>query len=259
MNDSHYFENILKEEVSKILLPIPNYGRGIYQDFINTDDECIDEGIYKTFPPQTTVQYVKKLFWLRDDMIRIVSDNGSLPEEKRIQVIYYNDYGNDESMQRAMRLCGYTSSKRLKRDGKYIEEIFIPINLPNLDDIIRKYDFIIHVSPQYFKQKILKNGFVPKSINTMFSYTDRVFFFKGDTPFKEIIYQIMDFDNNNKKKYNNHIYTIYKIDTKKIPSNVHFHTDLTYPFGIYTTENVSPICIETYKDFNIEEFNKQFN
>lgn len=34
----------------------------------------------------------------------------------------------------------------------------------------------------------------------MFSYTDRIFFFKGDTPFQEIIYQTMDFDSKNTKK-----------------------------------------------------------
>lgn len=259
MGYSKHISKLISEEISKVLIPIPDAGRGIYNDFINFNDICIDEGIYKTFPPFTTVKYIKKLFGLQDNMIRIVSTNGSLPEEKRMQVIYYDGYDNTEKMERAMQLCGYTISKSIKRTDGYIEGIYIPINLPNLDDIVKKYDFIIHVSPQYFKQKILDIGFIPKSINTMFSYRDRVFFFKGNTPFKEIIYQIMDFDSNNKKKYNNHIYTIYKIGTKKLPSNVHFHTDLTYPYGIYTTENVSPICIETYKDFNIEEFNKQFN
>ena len=139
-----------------------------------------------------------------------------------------------------------------------MEEIYIPINLPNLNDIVRKYDFITHVTPLYNKSNILSKGFVPKSKNTMFSYPDRVFFFKGDTPFKEILYQCIDFDSKLTNKRNNHSYTIFVIDTKKIPNNVNFHTDLTCPCGIYTNDNLTPKCIKSYQDFNVEELKKKF-
>lgn len=194
-------KQMVNEETSKLLLPISDSGRGIYFDYIDESISInLNEGLYRTYPPETAKNYVQRLFGLSDNMIRLVSNNGNLPEEQRIQVLFYNGYGNQERMKRAMYLCGYTISKSMRHENDYIEEIYIPINLPNLNDIVKKYDFITHVSPQYFKHKILNIGFVPKSINAMFSYTDRIFFFKGDTPFQEIIYQTMDFDSKNTKK-----------------------------------------------------------
>lgn len=252
-------KQIIKEETSKLLLPIPDSGRGIYFDYIDESINInLNEGLYKTYPPETAKNYIQKLFVLSDGMIRIVSNNGNIPEEQRIQVLFYKGYGNQERMRRAMLLCGYAISKSMRHENDYIEEIYIPINLPNLNDIVKKYDFITHVSTQYFKHKILNIGFVPKSINTMFSYPDRIFFFKGDAPFQEIVYQTMDFDSKNTKQHNNHIYTLYKIDTKRIPNNVNVHTDLTYPYGIYTNENIPKSCIETYRDFDINSFKQNF-
>lgn len=253
-------KQIVKEEANKVLFVVPSIERGIYTDFINESDKKINinEGLYKTYPPETAKKYIKNLFDLDDRSIRILSTNGILPEEKRIQLIYFNGYGNSERMKRAMLLCGYTLSKVQKRGNGYVEEIYIPINLPNVNDIIEKYDYITHVTPFYNKEKILSKGFVPKAKNEMFSYPERVFFFKGDTPFNEILYQCIEFDSHLKNKLNQHIYTIFIIDTKKIPENVSFHTDLTYPCGIYTNDNIPPSVIRKCQDFNVDDLKNKY-
>lgn len=92
----------------------------------------------------------------------------------------------------------------------------------------------------------------------MFSYPERVFFFKGDTPFNEILYQCIDFNNHIKNKLNNDVYTIFIVDTKKIPNNVNFHTDLAYPYGIYTNDNIPPSAIKKYQDFNINDLKNKY-
>jgi hypothetical protein len=246
-------------KIKKILFVNPSLENHLYLDYDNAGYRInIDEGIYKTYPPSTARKYIINLFNLDESQIQIYGANGSSPEEKRLWVVYYNGYGNREKMEKAMRLCGYTISKHMERANNVIEEIYIPITLPNLNDIVRKYSFITHITPFYNKEKILRIGFVPKSKNEMFSYTDRVFFFKGDTPINEIIFQAFEFDNRLKNKKNNHIYTIFTIDTNKIPNNVSFHTDLTYPCGIYTTDNIPPNCIKGYTDFNAEQFAKQY-
>lgn len=250
---------ILNKEISKVLFTNESLDNHLYLDFSNKNYKInLDEGQYKTYPPLTTLRYIKNLFMMDDSQIKIKDGVRNIPEEKRIWVVYYDVYGNKEKMEKAMLYCGYTLSKEEKRKDDIIEQIYIPINLPNLDDIVKKYDFITHITPVYNKDKILTKGFVPKHKNEMFSYTDRVFFFKGDAPMNEILYQAINFDYNLKNKRNNHIYTIFIVDTKKIPNNVRFHTDLTYPCGIYTTENIPPSAIKSYKDFNVEELSRQY-
>lgn len=252
-------KKIVKDEVEKILWPIPNYGRGLYSEFMGTEEvPVLTEGIFRTYPAETAVSYIKKLFGIDDNMIRIVSSRGSLPEEKRIQVLFYDDYGNRDRMKKAMGLCGYVLSKGTVQSNGYAEEIYIPIQQPDLNGIVRQFKFITHISPQYFRDKILKNGFIPKSTNTVFSYPDRVFFFRGNAPFEEMLFQAFDFDKKNKKKQNSHVYTFFNINTKKIPEGVKFHTDLTYPFGIYTNDNVPPNCIEAYRDLDLKELSEKF-
>lgn len=259
MNENEIRE-IVKEEINKVLFVIPSVERGIYADFVNEEYKNINlnEGLYKTYPPETTIRYIKKLFDFDERCIRIIGNSNSLPEEKRIQMIYFKGYGNTEKMKNAMMLCGYVLSKSQDRGNCYVEEVYIPINLPNIDSVVRKYNYITHVTPLYNKKNILLKGFVPKSKNEMFSYPDRIFFFKGDTHYKEILYQCMDFDAHLKNRLNRHIYTIFIVDTKKIPENVHFHTDLTYPFGIYTSDNIPPSAIKSYQDFNVEEFKNKY-
>ena len=247
------------KDLGKLLFVTPSLENRLYRDFVDKGNKVnLNEGLYKTYPPNTALRYIKDLFSLNDEQIRINSKNGKTPEEKRIQVKYYDVYNNREKMAKAMLLCGYTLSKYQKEGDDIVEEIYTPINLPNLNDIVRKYSFITHITPSYNKDKILSKGFVPKSKNEMFSYTDRVFFFKGDTPMQEILFQAMDFDNHLKNKRNNHIYTIFILNTSKIPENVHFHTDLTYPCGIYTTENIPPQCIKSCQDFDVTALRKQY-
>lgn len=251
-----FVRKIVKEEINKVLIAFPTEEKGIYFDF--SDDNFsinLNEGLYKTYPPNTTVKYVKKLFNLTDDMIGILDTNGSTPEEKRIWSVYCDLYENSKRMEKAMLCCGYTLSKE-ERDDNIIQQIYIPINPPNINDIVRKYDHITHITPIYYKEKILKRGFVPKSTNVMFSYPERVFFFKGDTPPIEMSYQIIDFDEKRKNKRNNHTYTLFTVDTKKIPENVNFHTDLTYPFGIYTNDNIPPSAIRHTQDFDCTQLFK---
>ena len=245
-------KSIVKEELKKFLFDRPSLNNALYRDLLDENYKIdLDEGLYKTYPPKTARRYIMDLFNLDDSQIIVYSKNGGLPEEKRLIVSYYDGYDNKEKMKKAMLLCGYTMSKETRSDNGIIQQSYIPINLPNLNDVIRKYKFITHVTPIYNKDKILSIGFVPKSKNEMFSYNDRVFFFKGDTPPIEILYQVNDFDDKLKNKRNNHIYTLFSISTGKIPKNVNFHTDLTYPCGIYTTENVPPSCIANYQDFDI--------
>ena len=258
MVSEKFIKKLIKEELNKVLFVVPSLDNHLFLDFNEEGYKVnLEEGIYKTYPPTTARRYIKDLFNLDEEQIVVYDKNGSSPEEKRLWVIYYDGYGNKEKMTKAMTLCGYTLSKAMKRENGYAEEIYIPINLPSLDDIVRKYDYITHITPSYNKEKILTKGFIPKSKNEMFSYNDRIFFFKGDTPMKEIVFQAIDFDEKIKNKRNNHIYTIFIVDTKKLPKNANFHTDLTYPCGIYTTDNIPPQVIKSVQDFNVEVLSKK--
>lgn len=182
-------KSIVREELGKFLFDRPSLSNMLYNVFYNDNYKVdLDEGLYKTYPPETARRYIMDLFNLDNSQIFVYGKNRTLTEEKRLIVSYYGDNGNKEEMKKAMLLCGYTISREAKSDNGFIQQSYIPINLPNLNDIVKKYKHITHVTPIYNKDKFLSIGFVPKSKNEMFSYNDRVFFFKGDTPPIEILY-----------------------------------------------------------------------
>lgn len=217
----------------------------------------LSEGIFKTYPLEKTREYVKCLLYLDDDQITIIDGSGNNKAAKRILIRYNNSEDNREKVSRAFMLCGFELSREMVR-GMYVEQMYIPLYLDNVTEIVRKYKYITHVTPSYNKEKILKNGFEPRSNNPMFNYQSKVFFFKGDTPIVEIIYQAYQFDTANNNKTNNHVYTIFAVDPNKIPDDVKFELDTNYSNGIYTLSNIPASAIIQHKDVDVVNSLKQF-
>ena len=228
-------------------------------DFVREylSSQPINEGIFKTYPIDKTVKYVKALFGLNDNQIGAYDGAGGNPNTKRIVVKILDTEENNSAIDRAMGLCGYVRTTEVKL-GDFVGISFISrYEDKDITDEVRRMGKIKHITPLYNVEKIKKIGLVPKSSNSRFNYPDRIYFFRGDTPMLEIGYQIIDFQQNNPSKGDKDDYALISIDTNKLPNDCRFYYDPNYSSGIFTTDNIPPSSIVGIKKINVDEI-KEF-
>lgn len=219
----------------------------------------LNEGIFKTYPIDKAVRYVKTLFGLNDNQIGVFDGAGGNPNVKRIVVKILDTEDNNRAIDKAMNLCGYVRSTEMKI-GDFVEINFISrYEEKDITDEVRRMGHIRHITPLYNVGKIKRVGFVPKSSNSRFNYPDRIYFFAGNTPMFEIGYQILDFHKHNRSKGDKDAYAVISVDTNKIPEAVHFHYDPNYAMGIYTMENIPPSAIDGIKEYNVEDLKELYS
>lgn len=217
-----------------------------------SEKKPINEGLIKTYPINNTVEYVRRLFGLRDNQINVLNKG----DVHKILVMFENSVEKRKQMSKAMNLCGYELANE-NTDNIYnvIYQMYTQKFSDSLtSELKERMDFLIHITPLYNKEKILRQGFVPKSKNELFTYGNEVFFFTQDAPIVHIVDQIYQKDCNIKNKANDHIYTLFQVSLNKIPNNVRFEVDPNLDFAVRTKDNLSSnTIIGKPIDFNIIE------
>lgn len=216
----------------------------------------INEGLIKTYPINNTVDYVRRLFGLRDNQINVINKG----DIHKILVMYENSEEKRKQMNKAMNLCGYElANENTENVHNVIYQMYTQKFSDSLTaELKKRMKYLIHITPLYNKDKILRQGFVPKSKNEIFTYGDEVFFFTQDAPIVHIVDQVYQKDCNIKNKSNNHIYTLFQVSLEKIPNEVKFEIDPNLDFAVRTKDNIPPnTIIGKPIDFNIvERYNK---
>ena len=212
----------------------------------------ITEGLIKTYPINNTVGDIRRLFALRDNQINVINKG----DIHKIMVMYENSVEKKKQMARAMNLCGYELANENKEN---IHNIIYQMYTQKFSDSLTselktKMKFLIHVTPFYNKEKILRQGFIPKSKNEIFTYGDEVFFFTQDASIVHIVDQVYQKDCKIKNKLNKHIYTLFQVSLDKIPNDIKFEIDPNLNFAVRTKDNIKPdTIIGKPIDFNIIE------
>lgn len=206
-------------------------------------DAALNEGLIQTYDPQQTVRYIKDYFNMSDDEIYNTELNTIIVSTSDINDEFLN------KLDKAFNLCGYYKAITDKGDEK-IEIQYEPKYIDPIENVLRKKEhFLLHLSPTKYKEKILKNGFVPKSKNSTFDYPDRVYFLRESIPTKNLIEMLKVLSSKNK----NSKYSIFKIDLNKIPLNVKFYSDLNYnEYGVFTYDNINANAIIKINDIDLE-------
>lgn len=207
------------------------------------EKHVINEGLIMTYPVDQTVKYLKNYFKLNDN--NFIYGNNKSGSEKIIATFPYGK-NSIEIMDSAMSSCGWYHDRIV--DYPYDEETnTLNISVEycrkyanNISDQLRnETKYLYHISPLYYKTKILSIGFCPYHRNTQYNYPERIHFIKGNTNENDIIELAKRlYKADNVKKYNNGIYCIYQIDLNKVNSNIIFVQDPDYEYGIYTTANI---------------------
>jgi len=113
-------------------------------------------------------------------------------------------------------------------DGAYTNDLEIPPTA-------------YHLTKQKFKEKILKNGLYPKSLNRKSKHIERIYMFYDIDNYLKLLksLKVNDILNNKNDKY---ILLQIKLTDKNI-----IHSDPNYINGFYTTDNISVKNIKLLK------------
>lgn len=110
----------------------------------------------------------------------------------------------------------------------------------NYDDGLYKNDLPVpeisyHASPSVNRDKILRDGLVPKSGHRKSYHTDRIYLFYDRSDFESLVRVMMGNDSFNLRKPRT--YDLYEVHLSK--DNI-IHTDPNFTQGFYTYDNIHP-------------------
>ena len=166
---------------------------------------------------------------------------------KVIIPVHRDDITDDEykGIEKWMRFIGYEFSRKYI-DGIDIIYEFIPFKQDAISyDSPAMTRYIYHICPNKVKDKIMKYGLIPKTKNTLYSYTERIHFFTANTPKKELRFMCFQLSINSENADGG--YSLLTIDTHKI-KNIDIYKDLTYEFGVYSNEPINKSAIVAVED-----------
>lgn len=209
----------------------------------------INESLVKTYPITSAKKHICKYFNLPEKFFIIKQDE--YITYAYILIPYKNASLKD--IIKSMEWFGYVCCEKnpkpfndewyhLKFESKFGE---------NANSLLNGETHLIHLTPAKNMNKILKNGFVPKSTNNRFGYNDRVYFMFGSVNPINTFNLCMSLKKWQYPNEENVEYCAFRISVGKIPSNVVFHLDPNMEGAVYTMDNISPTVIEDYKTFNI--------
>lgn len=216
-------------------------------DKTNIGSNKLVEAVITTYPIDVTIRHMKGFFGFNDEFIYPYKD--TITNTETIRVMIFADTEeveetNKKIIEDAMSACGWYFSCVCSRGIKYwhkTETLEFCKKYPNniSEELRKETDCLYHVSPEYYKNKILNTGFCPYDRNAFFKNPSFVHFIKGNVNDTEIIGLTDQLSNANTNPTNNKIYYIYKVDLNKIPKNVVFIQDPKYIYGVATMSNIN--------------------
>jgi hypothetical protein len=115
---------------------------------------------------------------------------------------------------------------------------FDPMYQPSINSTVRQWAYLLHLSPSYNKNGILKNGLLPFSKNSKFDYPPRLHFLKPTIPQMKLYEIGKQLCQANKDSRNNGDYSLFRIDLDKVSEDIVFYFDPRYEYGIYTKQEI---------------------
>lgn len=234
----------ISEKQDSILNPFTSFNNifSLHETELDSENKKIFEGLIKTYPPETVGRYLENYFDGKLKTRTIVSNGvefiiSTIPNDERYE---------KEAVRIMDNLCGYKLSRKgIRNDHKEIEFVFEPKFQKTINEEMEENEFLIHVSPSYNRNKILKYGFCPKFKNEIFGYNDRVYFYSSRTQPNAILSLSLGLAYSKDSDRTDHLFDFYMVDPKKINRNVEFHRDGMTSNGVayWTYDNVPSNCI----------------
>ena len=215
------------------------------------------EGLIHTYPTDTVIRLMTKEFDFEDGQIfRKQMFNG----EEQLVIVVPDIEKNVDLIKRTMdRLGWYFSTVEQTSYKGWVCVYFGKKFQSKQDEEIRKnYKRLYHITPIYYANKILHIGISPKSKNTTFKYPGRCYLIYDSHTMPEFVDFAQMLYNSDDNEQNTGKYKIFIIDTEKIPQNVKLYYDATFPYGVFTGDNIPPTAIIGETDLDLMNINNNY-
>lgn len=250
-------ENIVKE-VSEDNLKSCIIDYRCIDDGFSYDDFgglMLKEGIFATFPIDTTIKYLRRHFKIPEAMIgKSIGSDGN----ERINVTIATINNNYEVLKRIMHLCGYYRAYPSCNDNdipknKWVTFQFEPCKPPADTTVLNGETTLLHITRSERAEKIIRQGFVPKSKNSSFRYPERIYFLKGSmkdkwTQVASMLCAAAETAIYSDGKLLRRQYSCITVEINKISKNIEFFADANFKGGVYTEEYIPPSAIVSVED-----------
>lgn len=215
----------------------------------------INEGLIKTNPKDFVINYIVNHYSNELD--------GFYDEDGQLIMSIKKGHPAIDKIVKNMDCFGWFLS--VHTDDEYQKECDVLIfeqkhqDKYTTQDIRGAYDYLFHVTPEYNKDRILKNGFTPKCKNSMFNYPDRIYFWGNRVSQEQLERMACQFWNKNHSKGKTDNYVMFVLDTSKINDVMFQMDDNCWPHAFFTTENVTNQAIIDMQILNIPKLMNYYN
>lgn len=197
-------------------------------------------------PPEEVIDTIEDTYHLEDWQI--------IKRPNQISIIVA-DIGNNKTMiESDMKYMGYflsISEPVHIEDMKWCKMRFEPRMQEDESNRIKQYGLLLHISPTGNTESIMKNGIIPNSKNKYYKYPNRVYLFKGD-----IQYRFLKRFGRGMARANglpdSTAYTVFEVDTEKLPDDIKFYIDPNLDEGVYTEHTIPPEAIISHYNIYFE-------
>lgn len=226
------------------------------------NNKGINEGLIETYPIQPIINELIEKTGLKENRFHcsLVDKDSGIAEIVKVIIFVIEETENLlKTIKTTMEKGGYFSGgKQEFRVGNYVgHQYFFRPKFPKttINDLPR---YLYHITDAYSARKIKKNGFYPRNKNERgYIYPDRVHFFTTYNIERMVQYALLALKGVRVgKKEKRPIYTIFQIDTAKIP-NVTFYKDFDFDpnstEGIFTYSYITPEAISKEQTIDLEQ------
>lgn len=238
--DSIDFSNVTKESSDRqyvdyrLIVRESKYGDLLFD---TSKRKRLSEGIHTTYDIEKVRDEIVNKY-LMEDWQFIIADGCN---EIKVAIVIPMVGENDDMVKSDIENLGYYESNRrleIINDKKYFNIQFNPRYPKCVNNEVGTMSCILHLTPKYNLESIMKNGFIPQHKNEKYTYPDRLHFIKGNVTEHEIVnigQQLCDINNNPE---NDGTYVLFTLSVDKIPRSVKFIGDACYEMGICTEEKI---------------------
>jgi hypothetical protein len=211
------------------------------------------EGLIYTYPSGSSARMVKAYFAKEYDIsldveaLNTSNTKNNINTKIQISVFDQEEENHDKvykMIESYMDSLGYfISQSSSHEDLSPFPTLEIIFDL-KYSDVETNHDrYLFHAAPKIYDNKIDKMGLVPKAKNKLAKTLDRIYLAVSLEEVENISKLLQAHTSMVDTKWDTNEYTIYKVDTEKIPGFKCFH-DPDFAKGVYTYNNIGPEALE---------------
>lgn len=251
----------INENQWDVLSPVVSYNNmlGLFET-LDEGKKALYEGLIKSYSAEKVSMYVMRYF--SDDVVkaRVRNRNGV----EIVEVFIPKDERYLEQVKKIMEYpCGYTLARiGIRDDIQQMKLFFEPKFQKSINDEISEHETLIHISPYYNRDKIIKYGFSPKFKNNMFNYEGRIYFFSTLSKIENILALSADIALAKDSEKTKNVFDFYYVNPQELVKDekVEFHRDsmLSDAIAYWTYDNIPPTYIIDVKRFKCDGSSKEW-